>query len=267
MEAKEEEFIVTQEWLEEMKACEDGLQAFKKHFPNSKGVIVLEVLKKCAEINYVEFACWLIQRLPFSSKGTKVSELVNQLAALNYYTLAGELTNALRFNKKKLEFDNVDGHLFYNGNVHIKGDANTHTKIHTQGNLKIDGKLTASGEGYIYSNNVNATEIDLSDLASIFTRTRTPVNAININMRNDACISRDTVADSINLYDKAYIFGNAEAKVINFKGGRIYGNVDADNILNDGGYILGDVNTFTIENINGGKVDGKTTYKRSDEHK
>lgn len=54
MEAKKEEFIVTQEWLEEMKACEDGLRAFKKHFPN--GGEALEVLKRCGELNYSGFS-------------------------------------------------------------------------------------------------------------------------------------------------------------------------------------------------------------------
>lgn len=33
MEAKEEEFIVTQEWIEKVGAYKDGFQAFKKHFP------------------------------------------------------------------------------------------------------------------------------------------------------------------------------------------------------------------------------------------
>jgi len=41
----------------------------------------------------------------------------------------------------------------------------------------------------------------------------------------------------------------------------------SDEIINDGGLIRGDVNTIRIQNINGGWVAGKISYKRSDEHK
>ena len=51
MEAKKEEFIVTQEWLEEMGACVDELQAFEKYFPN--GGEALEVLERCVEMIYI----------------------------------------------------------------------------------------------------------------------------------------------------------------------------------------------------------------------
>lgn len=62
MEAKKEEFIVTQEWLAEMKACKGWLRAFKKHFPN--GGEALEVLKRCEELDYTDFGEWLVDRLP-----------------------------------------------------------------------------------------------------------------------------------------------------------------------------------------------------------
>ena len=231
MEAKKEEFIVTQEWIEEMKACEDGLRAFKKHFPN--GGEALEVLKRCGELNYSGFSRWLVNHLPPTYP--------------------------------PLEFNTFVGNLFYPGDVHIKGDLSIQELIYIKGSLKVDGKLTFNKYGVARSGKgcVNADEIDLSEYARISSNTK----ANSISMSNCAFISRDTVANSISLRDSAEIIKNVIAKVINFKGGFITGDVDADEIINDGGLIRGDVNTFTIENINGGRVKGKITYKRSDEHK
>ena len=231
MEAKEEEFIVTEKWLEEMKACEDGLQAFKQHFPN--GGEALEVLKRCGELNYMDFGEWLVDHLPPIYPPLVLSTFV--------------------------------GNLFYPGDVHIKGDISTQGLIYIRGSLKVDRKLTVKKYGIVYSykNCVNADEIDISEYARISSNTK----ANSISMSNCAFITRDTVANSISLRDSAEIIKNVIAKVINFKGGFITGDVDADEIINDGGLIRGDVNTFTIENINGGRVKGKITYKRSDEHK
>ena len=220
MEAKEEEFIVTEKWLAEMKACEDGLRAFKKHFPN--GGEALEVLKRCEELgyeelDYIDFGEWLVSHLP-----TIYPPLV-----LNTFV----------------------GNLFYPGDVHIKGDISTQAYLYSKGSLKVDGKLTVNEDGSIYSYKgcINADEIDISRYAHI---RRAQIKANRISLR-----------------DSAHIFGNTKANVIKVNGGYLYGDVDADEIINDGGLIRGDVNTFTIENINGGKVDGKITYKRSDEHK
>ena len=220
MEAKKEEFIVTQEWLEEMKACKDGLQAFKKHFPN--GGEALEVLKRCEELgyeelDYIDFGEWLVSHLP-----TIYPPLV-----LNTFV----------------------GNLFYPGDVHIKGDISTQAYLYSKGSLKVDGKLTVNEDGSIYSDKgcINADEIDISRYARI---RRAQIKANRISLR-----------------DYARLGGDVIAKVVNLKGGYISGDVDADEIINDGGLIRGDVNTFTIENINGGRVKGKISYKRSDEHK
>ena len=231
MEAKKEEFIVAAKWLEEMKACEDGLQAFKKHFPN--GGEALEVLKRCVELGYTEFGEWLVDHLPPVYPPLELSTFV--------------------------------GNLFYPGDVHIKGDISTQGIIYIKGSLKVDRKLTVNKYGIVYSykNCVNADEIDISEYARISSNTK----ANSISMSNCAFISRDTVANSISLRDSAEIIKNVIAKVINFKGGFILGDVDADEIINDDGWIKGDVNTIKIENINGGSVGGKITYKRSDEHK
>ena len=231
MEAKKEEFIVTEKWLEKRKACKDGLQAFKQHFPN--GGEALEVLERCVELSYGGFAKWLVYHLP------------------PIYP--------------PLELNNLIGNLFYPSDVHIKGDVSTQEVICIKGNLKVDGKLTVNKYGKVYSSKdcVNADEIDISGYAQIYSDTK----ANSIIMSDYAGIHGCAIADNINLSGIADISGITKAKVINFKGGLIYGNVDADEIINDGGVIKGNVDTFTIENINGGKVDGKITYKRSDEHK
>ena len=195
MEAKKEEFIVTEKWLEERKACKDGLQAFKQHFPN--GGKALEVLKRCGELGYTEFGEWLVDHLPPIYPPLVLSTFV--------------------------------GNLFYPNDVHIKGDISTQGLIYTKGSLKVDGKLTINKLQRVFATFVNADEIDIGGYA--------------------------------------WIRGTVIAKVINFKGGSITGDVDADEIINDGGAIWGNVNTIKIQNINGGKVYGKITYKRPDEHK
>ena len=119
--------------------------------------------------------------------------------------------------------------LFYPNDVHIKGDVSTQEVIRIKGSLKVDGKLTINKLQRVFATFVNADEMDIGGYA--------------------------------------WIRGTVIAKVINFKGGSITGDVDADEIINDGGAIWGNVNTIKIDNINGGKVYGKITYKRSDEHK
>ena len=231
MEAKKEDFIITEKWLEKMYADKDVLQIFKHHFPN--GGKALEVLKRCGELDYTDFGEWLVDRLPPIYPPLELSTFVDNL--------------------------------FYPGDVHIKGDISTQGIIRIKGNLKVDGKLTVNKYGIVYSykNCVNADEIDISE----YVRISSNIKANSISMSNCAFISRDTVANSISLRDSAEIIKNVIAKVINLKDSYIGGDVDADEIINDGGLIDGDVNTIKIENINGGKVYGKITYKRPDEHK
>lgn len=228
MEAKKEEFIVTEKWLKERKACKDGLQAFKKHFPN--GGEALEVLKRCGELDYTDFGEWLVDHLP----------PIYPPLVLNTFV----------------------GNIFYPNDVHIKGDLSTQGCIYIKGSLKVDGKLTVNKYGIVYSykNCVNADEIDISEYARISSNTK----ANSISMSNCAFIIGDTVANSISLRDSVEIIKNVIAKVINFKGGFILGDVDADEIINDDGWIKGNVNTIKIDNINGGEVAGKITYKRSE---
>ncbi|MBI0182596.1 hypothetical protein H3V11_11725, partial [Snodgrassella sp. W8158] len=99
-------FIVTEKWLKERKACKDGLQAFKQHFPN--GGEALEVLKRCEELDYKSFAKWLVDHLP------------------PIYS--------------PLELNTLIGSLFYPNDVHIKGDVSTQEVIYIKGNLKVDEK-------------------------------------------------------------------------------------------------------------------------------
>jgi len=263
MEAKEKQFIVTEEWLEKNGARKDELQAFKKDFPN--GGEALEILKRCGELDYRYFGGWLVDHLP----------PIYPPLVLNTFV----------------------GNLFYPGDVHIKGDLSIQELIYIKGSLKVDGKLTFNKYGVARSGKgcVNADEIDLSGYAQIYSDTK----ANSIIMSDYAVINGDTVANSISLRDSVEIRGNTKAKIVNLDSGCINGNVDADEIINDdgiirgnvktirienikGGYINGnvdtdeiinegeiegDVNTIKIKSINGGMVYGKITYKRSDEHK
>jgi len=230
MEAKKEELIITREWLEKNGASKDELQAFEKYFPN--GGEALKVLKLCGELDYRYFGEWLIDSLP-----------------LTY---------------PPLELSTSTGSLFHPGDIHVKGDLFTQGRIYIKGSLKVDGKLTVNKYGMVYSdkNCINAGEINFSENAYICS----DIKANSIIMSDHAVIDGDIVANSIRLRS-AQILGNAEAKVINSKNSRIRGSVDADEIINDGGLIGGDVNTIKIQNLNGGRVAGKITYKRSDEHK
>ena len=215
MEAKKEEFIVTEKWLEKIGTCEAELQAFEQHFPN--GGEALEVLKRCEELGYRDLGEWLVDWLPPIYPPLELNTLIDSL--------------------------------FYPNDVHIKGDVSTQDSLYSKGSLKVDGKLTVNGDGSIYSDKgcINADEIDISRYAHI---RRAQIKANRISLRDYARLSGDVIA-----------------KVVNLKGGYISGDVDADEIINDGGLIGRDVNTIKIQNINGGKVDGKITYKRSDEHK
>lgn len=220
MEAKEKQFIVTEKWLEEMKACKDGLQAFKQHFPN--GGEALEVLKRCEELGYRYFGGWLVDHLP------------------PIYP--------------PLELNNLIGNLFYPNDVHIKGDLSTQGVICIKGNLKADGKLTVNKYGVIYLDKgcVNADEIDISGYAQIYSDTK----ANSISMSDYAVINGDTEANSISLRDSVEIRGNTKAKIVNLDSGCINGNVDADEIINDDGIIRGNVKTIKIQNIKYGYING-----------
>ena len=223
MEAKKENFIITEKWLEENGACEYRLQAFKQYFPN--GGEALEVLKRCGELDYTEFGVWLVEYLP------------------PIYP--------------PLELNTSIGSLFYPNNVHIKGDISTEGLIYIKGSLEVDGKLTVNKNGRVFTYFVNADEIDISGYALIHPN----IKANSISMGEFATIRGEVTADNINLSGWAEIKRNVIAKVINFKGGFIWGDVDADEIINDDGWIKGDVNTIKIDNINGGKVEGITTFK------
>ena len=226
---KYKEFIVTQGWLDDMGACEAGLQAFKKHFLN--GGEALKVLKRCGELGYRDFGEWLVDHLPLTYPPLVLNTFV--------------------------------GNLFYPNDVHIKGDLSIQGFTYIKGGLKVDGKLTVNNQQSVLATFVNADEIDASGEADI----RARIKANSISMSDYAFIRGDIVTNSISLCDSVDILGDAKAKVINFKGGFINGDVDADEIINDGGWIGGDVNTIKIQNINGGRVAGRITYKRSDEHK
>ena len=161
--------------------------------------------------------------------GGEALEVLKRCEELDYRDFGEWLVDHLPPIYPPLELNNLIGDLFYPNDVHIKGDVSTQEVIRIKGSLKVDGKLTINKLQRVFATFVNADEIDIGGYA--------------------------------------WIRGTVIAKVINFKGGSITGDVDADEIINDGGTIWGNVNTIKIQNINGGKVYGKITYKRSNEHK
>ena len=249
---KYEEFIITQKWFEEIDAYEYGRQVFSEHFPD--GGEALKVLKHFVDLGYKGFSDWLVKNLP-------------------------PIYPPLELNI--LEHNTFIGDLLYPGDAYIKGDISTQGIIHTQGSFKVDGKLTINKFGHIFLDKgcVNAGEIELRESTFIMAETQ----ANKVSLSGFSSIQGCVVANRVSLRDSANITGNTETKVINLNGGNIYGDVDADivnlnsgriwgsvdanEIYNDGGFIWKNVNTNKIENINNGKVGGKVTYKRSDEHK
>ena len=161
--------------------------------------------------------------------GGEALEVLKRCEELGYRDFGEWLVDHLPPIYTPLVLNTFVGNLFYPNDVHIKGDVFTQEVIRIKGSLKVDGKLTINKLQRVFATFVNADEIDIGGYA--------------------------------------WIRGTVIAKVINFKGGSITGDVDADEIINDGGAIWGNVNTIKIDNINGGKVYGKITYKHSDEHK
>lgn len=91
--------------------------------------------------------------------------------------------------------------------------------------------IEVKGDAYIHAANIKADFMSVTDFT---------------------LISDNIITDYIHISKFPSIFGNIKAKIVKFKNGYdgyISGSIDADEI------------------INGGKVDGKITYKRSDEHK
>jgi len=246
MEVKEE-FIVTQEWLEKNGARKDELQAFKQHFPNDGKAI--EVLTRYMELGYTKYIARIISIIPPfpKSKSAEALELANQLANLKRYFLARLFIEKLPFNETLLVLDNVDGHLFYNGDGYVRGDVNTNM-IFITGSLKVEGKLTVKDRGEInarqFSNleQISASEINLGNLSSIYAQIKAKI---------------------VNLFEKSRITGNVDADIVNLNNGSIWGSVNANEIYNDGGFIWENANTNKIENTNGGRVQGRTTIRRA----
>ena len=263
---KYEEFIVTQEWLGTLEDCvNNDIQTFKKHFPN--GGKVSEVLKLCEDFDYGSLGVLLVKNLPF--------------------------------NRKPLVRDYVNGHLFYNGNVHIIGDVVSQNRIVVKGNLKINGKLDLRNWALVDANRVKANEIYLDNYASIYVRTKLKANIVVINfysfIRGHSVIKNLTMlyhgqihaanikANIVNMTSYANIYGNIKAEIftstsgyvhknvkantIYLYGGQVIGNVDANEIINSDGVVWGNVNTIKIKFTDYGSVKGKIAYKRSDEHK
>ena len=241
----ENELIITREFIKTNYPIENIVNIFNECFPNGA---------KLSEFPKIR---------PYLEKYNPNFKAI-------YSCFAGWLLKVLPVNETPLELDstNMQDAIIYNGNINIKSDVTlVNPQIYLTGTLKINGKLAVSGNGFIssYENGcVIADEINLSGYTFISASARSKI----INMHNESTIIDSVTANSINLYDNALINNSVKVNILNFYGGgRISSIVDADEIYNNGGLIGGDVNTIKIENINGGRVAGKITYKRSDEHK
>ena len=207
---------ISQKWLREMDAFTVLINDYRKYFHNRKGVKASEVLTKFSELHAGYYGDWLIEHLSF--------------------------------NEIRLVRDNVDGHLAYNGDVHVKGDFKTENVIYIKGSLKIDGKLTIKGKGGLNTGitHVIAHKIDISGNAKILTDTNTKI----LNMRDHAILSGEINSKIIYMSDTSHINGNTEAKIIQFNdGGNILGKILANVINSNRGCMNGKVDA-AIVNLN-----------------
>ena len=283
MEAKDNEFKITKEVLSGWGASQIEFRIFNEHYNNKKYVKASELLKLCAELYYVKFGKWLVSKLPFNRTLLILDHLDGHLFYNGNVYIKGDIDI-----KRKVA---IKGNLKSNGALTVSDIGEIHanrvkaTKINLR-DLAIIGAKTKANiinmyAGVHINGNTIANTINIHDKSYI----KRNVKANTINIHNKAYIERNVKANTINIngnyapidnYVKANVIhlldfpcikGNIEVDFIKLKYGCIQGNVNADEIINDGGLIDGNVNTFTIENINGGMVAGKITYKRSDEHK
>ena len=220
----------------------------------------LIITRAIVEKYYIKFVVDTFNEVfPHGAKISEITKLIPELED-DYSSFAEWLLQQVPPTDITLEFDTLQDNIFYNGPIHVKGDVNlVNTGIDLIGSLKIDGKLTIIGTGFVYADkgNVNADEIDLSGNAYLYAQ----IKANSIIMSDNAVIIRDAVAGNINISGFASIYGNTKTKVINLNGGRIYGNVDTDELYNDGGYISQNAKADKATLINGGNIGGNIAFK------
>ena len=180
--------------------------------------------------------------------GGEALEVLKLCEKSGYIVFGRWLVNKLPSNYyPPLILNNFMGNLLYPNDVYVKGDMCVQKFIYIKGSLKAEGKITINKHGEIYSDKeyVSADEIDIDA---------------------DGCICGNVKANRINLDDNARIIGkDIVTKIFNSKGGQVWDNIEAEEVINNGGIIYGNVNAVKIENINGGKIKGKTIYKNINE--
>lgn len=223
MEAKKEEIVVTTKWLDEAKIFADWLRVFEIHFRN--GVTSTDLFAFCEKFDMTIFA--------------------NKLAL------------ALPFNETDLIVDRVDKPLSYNGNVVIKGDLEVENSITIQGTLTVEGNLIARGHGPINVTKLITENLDLHNWVNI----KGDIQATNTRICDRAGVDGNIDVNTIITQGESLIYGNIKAEDANFISGRIWGNIFTEN-LRYSNYIWGDVSTREIEEVYGGKINGKLTMRR-----
>ena len=224
MEVIENEFLVTSGWLAERKIFADWLRIFEIEFKN----------------------------------GFKSSDLFAFCKKNNMVIFASRLALALPFNKTDLVLDRIDKPLCHNGNVIIKGDIELTSSITAQGTLTVEGNLIARGYIPIDVNKLVTKNLELYNWVNV----KGDIQATNIEIHDRAGVDGNIDVNTIITDGESLIYGNIKAKDANFINGRIWGNIFTDK-LRYSNFICGDVSTIEIEEIYGGKIDGKISLRSS----
>lgn len=223
MDTKNGNFFVTSGWLAERKIFADWLRIFEIEFKN----------------------------------GVKSSDLFAFCKKNNMVIFASRLALALPFNKTDLVLDRIDKPLCHNGNVIIKGDIELTSSITAQGTLTVEGNLIARGYIPIDVNKLVTKNLELYNWVNV----KGDIQATNTRICDRAGVDGSIDVNTIITQGESLIYGNVKAKDANFISGRIWGNIFTEN-LRYSNYIWGDVSTREIEEVYGGKINGKLTMRR-----
>ena len=100
--------------LNEFKACEEGKEEFLKHFQNDEADYQ-EVLDKCVDLGFLNFAEWLVLKMPATNDTVEVDEIIS------------------------------DGSVFFAGNVKVKNYVRVNGCVYVGGSIDVGGRIYVEG--------------------------------------------------------------------------------------------------------------------------
>lgn len=271
---KENDLRITQDVLKKLGTSKEIITIYNKVFRSRRAVKVSEIFEECSR--------------PLETLSKVDCPLWERVMIANW------LAKTLPFSLTCLKLNTVNGLLFHNGNVHVRGNINTASFITVQGNLQVDGCLFGSGLGVEEASAFHVTAKDIYLRGFFGINAKTGVRADTISLGNSSYIQGEVkarlitlcdcahikgntlantlilsecarvkgqsiIADNIDIYKDAYTYGNTTCKRIKLSKGYIYGDVDADEVINDGGTIFGNVHTKKLNN--NGRITGLITFK------